>query len=592
MKTSQLFAATLLGALLLAPTAYCAEAVSAETLPTAMGSREERNGEPTANAQNSAPYSDGTRAIDEGRWSDAVAIFTKIASERGELADGALYWKAYAENKQGQSSHALATCDELRRDHPKSRWIEECGALEIEIHARNGQPVTPQAEQDEDLKLLALNSLMKQDEPRALSAIQQILKGDLPEKFKERAVFILAQGHSKQAQELLGQIAQENSNPLQEKAAEMLTIRHEQTGSLSVATGDTQKPNIQSFVRGEMAEMPAKRDGNANGSHSLLIGPKSRAITLDVVVADKSGKPVTGLQPQDFTIRDNNQPVNIVSFHAVDGVPAKAPDQVEVFLVVDGINSSFDSIANIRQQLVKYLRQNGGHLGLPTSFIFLTEVKVQIPVQPTRDGNALVAQLDDSSIGLRRFGHGGGVYVADERWQRSLRALDLLTASMSKTPGRKMIVWISPGWPGFAGFEWLRTQQDQDELFDYIADVSTALRQARMTLCSADPIEMVVPDQRNFFYRNYLKGVVSAKQADYGDLLLQVLATQTGGQVLLGSHDIASLIDRCTADANAYYVLSFNPPPAAHPNEYHEIKVQIEKPVCKARTRTGYYAQP
>ena len=42
--------------------------------------------------------------------------------------------------------------------------VNECGALEIEIRGKSDDPLPPQAEQDEELKLLALNSLMQQDE--------------------------------------------------------------------------------------------------------------------------------------------------------------------------------------------------------------------------------------------------------------------------------------------------------------------------------------------------------------------------------------------------------------------------------------------
>jgi VWFA-related protein len=93
-------------------------------------------------------------------------------------------------------------------------------------------------------------------------------------------------------------------------------------------------------------------------------------------------------------------------------------------------------------------------------------------------------------------------------------------------------------------------------------------------------------------YQQFLKGVSAPERVDYGDLDLQVLAVQSGGQVLFGSNDLATLIDQCVADASAYYVLSFKPPVAAHPNEYHDLTIQIDKPGLKARTRTGYYAQP
>jgi VWFA-related protein len=338
---------------------------------------------------------------------------------------------------------------------------------------------------------------MKQDEQRALPEIQQILNGDFPETFKERALLILAQGQSKPAQELLEQIAQGHSNPaLQQKAAELLAKRQDkQTGPLSVATGNSPKPTIPSFLRSESAEMPANRDGQRTGS-SPATGNANRAISLDVVVTDKAGKPVAGLQPQDFTLLDNKQPRSILSLHPADGVTAKPDGPIELFLLIDGINSPLDSVANTRHQIEKYLRQNGGHLALPMSLIFLTELKVQIPVAPTRDGNALLASLDESSPGLRIFGSSVGLYAAEERWQSSIRALDVLTASMAKTPGTKLIAWIGPGWPGFSGFQWLKTQKDQNELFDYLAQVSTGLRQARMTLCSVD-FEQANPGQFN-----------------------------------------------------------------------------------------------
>jgi hypothetical protein len=141
-------------------------------------------------------YSDGVRAINSGRWSDAIAIFSHVAAEGSTHADGALYWKAYAENKLGQGSTALDTCGALRHDHPGSNWTEDCGALEIEIHSKNGKPMQPQAEQSDDLKLLALASLMQQDEKKALKEIDEILNSDSSEKLKQGALYIMGQHHT------------------------------------------------------------------------------------------------------------------------------------------------------------------------------------------------------------------------------------------------------------------------------------------------------------------------------------------------------------------------------------------------------------
>jgi HEAT repeat protein len=174
-------------------------------------------------ADDGSLYADGTRAINESRWADAVGLFDRVAQMHGEHAEGALYWKAYAENKEGQPANALSTCGELRRQYPKSRWLNECGALEIEIRGKSGDPVPPQAEADENLKLLALNALMEQDQTQAVPILQKILAGNQSEELKSRALFVLAQNQSPQAQALISQIAHGQSGPaLQMKAIRML----------------------------------------------------------------------------------------------------------------------------------------------------------------------------------------------------------------------------------------------------------------------------------------------------------------------------------------------------------------------------------
>jgi hypothetical protein len=144
----------------------------------------------------SKAYADGVRAINAGHWSDAISIFSRIAEGAGDHAGGALYWEAYAENKLGQSAAALGECGKLRAEHSDSKWIEDCGALEIEIKAQSGRPVPPQTEPSDELKLLALASLMQRDEKKALLQIDEILNSDSSQKLKDGALFIMGQHHS------------------------------------------------------------------------------------------------------------------------------------------------------------------------------------------------------------------------------------------------------------------------------------------------------------------------------------------------------------------------------------------------------------
>jgi len=153
-------------------------------------------GQGALNAPNNSLYAEGTRAINEGRWANAEAIFALVAGRHGDHSDGALYWKAYAENKQGNLKSALATCAELSHAFATSSWNHECGALEIEIHSLVGKPLDPKTVGDDDLKLLALNTLMQKDESGALAQIQEILNGDSSEQLKKEAFFILGQHYS------------------------------------------------------------------------------------------------------------------------------------------------------------------------------------------------------------------------------------------------------------------------------------------------------------------------------------------------------------------------------------------------------------
>lgn len=148
---------------------------------------------PYKGAADGMVFAEGTRAINEGRWADAVAIFTKIAYNKSDHADGALYWKAYAENKLGQPANALDSCIALREQYPKSSWLEDCGALEIEIRAKNGKPVKPEPEQrNDELRLLVLNALMTHDEKSARAQLEDIANDDdASPRLREGARFLL-----------------------------------------------------------------------------------------------------------------------------------------------------------------------------------------------------------------------------------------------------------------------------------------------------------------------------------------------------------------------------------------------------------------
>jgi tetratricopeptide (TPR) repeat protein len=170
-------------------------------------------------------YDQGQSALDAGRWDRAVTSFDRVIEAKGTKADAALYWKAYAQNKQGQRPEALATITILLKDYPKSRYLSDAKALEVEVKQNAGQPVNPAAEQDEELKIMALNALQNSAPEEAIPMLQKVLQGTGSPKLKGQALFVLAQSNSPRAREVLVNIAKGNANPdLQTRAVRYLAI--------------------------------------------------------------------------------------------------------------------------------------------------------------------------------------------------------------------------------------------------------------------------------------------------------------------------------------------------------------------------------
>jgi len=312
-------------------------------------------------------------------------------------------------------------------------------------------------------------------------------------------------------------------------------------------------------------------------------------IHLDVVVTDKSGKPVSGLELKDFTLLDNNQPAKILSFQAVDGTAHKAHPPVEVILLIDTVNQTHQQVAFVRQEIEKFLRQNDGHLAQPVSLFVLTNDGVDAQRLPSADGNALAAKVDHLDDRLRTIGRAGGAWGAIERFQFSIRMMLDIANAEAKKPGKKLLIWTGSGWPLLDTPRIQTTNEGLQQSFDVIVQLSARLREARI---SAYSISAGMPGPGTYLYKEFLKGVPTAQKASASNLGLRVLAVQSGGDVVAPDNDLTAQINRCVQDAQAFYTLSFDPPPAAHANEYHDLKVQIDQPKLTARTSTGYYNQP
>jgi VWFA-related protein len=305
------------------------------------------------------------------------------------------------------------------------------------------------------------------------------------------------------------------------------------------------------------------------------------------VVTQKSGQPVTDLQQQDFTLLDNKAPQTITSFKAVSAREA----QVAVILVMDAVNTGYAREASARSEIDKFLRTDGGHLAYPTALAMFTDTGVQMEGNSSTDGNALSASLDRESMALRTI-TGSSNHGDADRYDLSLQALGQLVSSVTLHPGRKLMLWVSPGWPLLAGPRVNFEAKQQRRVFAEVVSLSTQLLQARITLFCVDPMGASENIARESDYQAFLKGISKPNQVQPGNLGLQVLAIQSGGQVFTGSNDPARLLQECVSAYASYYEISFDAPAAEWTDEYHHLEIKLAKRGLIAHTRQGYYAEP
>ena len=170
-------------------------------------------------------YERGKRALDNRKWDEAVVQFEEAAASSKTIADGALYWKAYALMKLGRGKEATAVLDDLAKQYPQSRWLNDAKAMRVEIAQTGGRPVSPESAGDDDLKIMALNGLIHSDSERAIPLLEKILTNQSSHKLRERALFVLSQSNSPAAREVLTKIAKGGANPdLQMQAIRTLGV--------------------------------------------------------------------------------------------------------------------------------------------------------------------------------------------------------------------------------------------------------------------------------------------------------------------------------------------------------------------------------
>jgi TolA-binding protein len=264
-------------------------------------------------------YRAGRRALSNNDFSRAATIFHEIVKRypRSSYAPDALYWEAFSLYRTGGATgfrNALARLEEQKARFPRAATRGDADALSVRVRgelarlgdtraaaavareaaraarapepppvpapARNVRAVRapsaapsprPRPEgcpisNDEDARTGALNALLQVDSDQALSLIQQVLaRRDLcSESLREKAVFLLSQKRSPEAEKLLLSVARDDPSTDVRKHATFWLFQLPTPGSLQllektvVGSKDTETREAALFA---LSQHPSPRAG-------------------------------------------------------------------------------------------------------------------------------------------------------------------------------------------------------------------------------------------------------------------------------------------------------------------------------------------
>ena len=368
---------------------------------------------------------------------------------------------------------------------------------------------------------------------------------------------------------------------------------------------------------------PANSDVHAENIPRLI--PRTRAereqrfvaqhrVILNVRVADASGAPQTGLTQSDFSLYDNDELRPLVSFRAVNGNSGAA----HIILVIDAVNNYTKQLRYFTKEIEKFLKMESGPLPVPLAIGVFSGYSIEVG-SSSRDRDALLSELASRTANIRASGciaqgeqsarmnapfSPGGMGSAraespqeltckNDRFVYSINALSQLARKEVDVPGRLVLIWLGQGWPMLTDRAFAPDPPDlKENFFVQLVSLSMQLREAQITVDAVgSPDDSINPETPNVRDTVFFGGVTDADQVSAAHFGLHVFAHQTGGKIVRELKDVAGQLGACMAEAESYYVLSFDPPPAANFGEYHSLAVRVNQPGLDVSTNSLYYAE-
>ena len=361
---------------------------------------------------------------------------------------------------------------------------------------------------------------------------------------------------------------------------------------------------------------------------------------VDVIVTDSSGKPVTGLPKDAFTVTEQGK-LQTISFFEENGAalpaqplempklpadvftnfsPFPQPPAVNV-LLLDSLNTRMEDQSVVHSRAMKFLKsaKPGTRsaiftMGLALHFIqgfnddpavlaaALNNKKnievgrsVMLKSQAETNAEGMISSGGDAfAQAFGQFMHENDTSRSIDREFRTLANLQRLAAFLQGFPGRKNIIWFTEKAPGvfLTGGETGNPALD-DEIKKTLAMLGT-VRAALYPVDARGTSNYALYTAEN----NPKAGLSTDGKAnrDEGEdrntdqLNAQILAEQSGGRAFANMNGLSDIIDQVTSNSAHFYTLSYVPTNVKMDGAFRNIGMKVAGGNYSLAYRRGYFA--
>jgi VWFA-related protein len=378
----------------------------------------------------------------------------------------------------------------------------------------------------------------------------------------------------------------------------------------------------------------------------------ARRITVDVVVTDAKGRPVTGLSRGDFTIYEDGvlQPMrSFEPFTPAKEIPYVPPQLPKLppntflnlatapatgtptVLLYDVLNTPPEAQGYAHEEMIGFIkhRKPGTQIA-----IFVLSDKLHLLQGFTDDEAALTRSLDRKSGQVThstQLSEAGSTptsatdlapsaaagdpkaysntnvsqtvdtlhsfealeqsYMLDQRIDITLDAMTEIGRFLAGLPGRKNLIWLSGSFPSgvLPGTNFNVTTLASDQATRNFGD---QMKQAT-DLLNLGHVAVYPVDVRGIIVppvggTQTMFDFVSRQGRDH--TTMDTIAEDTGGHAYYNTNDVQGAVEKAVEDGSTYYSMTYEPTNKNLDGGLRKIKVKLKEPGYQLSYRTTYYA--